>query len=155
MASGILQFVFTVMILTRIASPGDTLVSVRAPVGDINMASERCCIGRGLSTIRHKSGSRSYTYYSMLSLKDVFAQFEAEGTIFGAINKNDFASIEFIVAPAEIVMRFEDIANSLDQEIENNEKESLTLVSIRDSMLPRLISGKLKVNDGKITGGAA
>ncbi|MFM2303656.1 MAG: hypothetical protein RLZZ135_1066 [Cyanobacteriota bacterium] len=49
---------------TRLASLGDTLVSVRAPVGDINMANQQCCIGRGVAAIRHKQGSRSYTYYS-------------------------------------------------------------------------------------------
>ena len=37
---------------TRIAQPGDTLVSVRAPVGDINMAWEKCCIGRGVAALR-------------------------------------------------------------------------------------------------------
>jgi type I restriction enzyme S subunit len=48
---------------TRFANPGDTLVSVRAPVGDINMASEKCSIGRGLASIHHKSRSRSFKYY--------------------------------------------------------------------------------------------
>ncbi len=53
----------------RIAKPLDTLVSVRAPVGDINMANESCCIGRGLSSVRHKSNAYSYTYYMMKSLE--------------------------------------------------------------------------------------
>ena len=38
---------------TRVAEPGDTLVSVRAPVGDINMSMERCCLGRGVAPRRH------------------------------------------------------------------------------------------------------
>src|SRR6185437_15207677 len=41
---------------TRLAKMGDTLVSVRAPVGDINMAAEDCAIGRGVAAVRHKSG---------------------------------------------------------------------------------------------------
>lgn len=53
---------------TRFAEEGDTLVSVRAPVGDINMATEKSAIGRGVAAVRHKSGSRSYTYYAMHSL---------------------------------------------------------------------------------------
>ena len=44
---------------------GDTLVSVRAPVGDIKMVKEKCCIGRGVAAIRHKTESRSYTYYTI------------------------------------------------------------------------------------------
>jgi type I restriction enzyme S subunit len=39
---------------TRLAETGDTLISVRAPVGDINMADEKCCIGRGVAAARHK-----------------------------------------------------------------------------------------------------
>src|SRR5919197_516567 len=69
---------------TRFAKAGDTLISVRAPVGDINMASEHCAIGRGVAAARHKTGSRSYSYQFMQSLKDVFARFEAEGTVFGS-----------------------------------------------------------------------
>ena len=55
---------------TRIAEPDDTLVSVRAPVGDINMASDRCCIGRGLAALKHKSGSSPFTYYSIWAIQD-------------------------------------------------------------------------------------
>ena len=57
---------------TRFANEGDTLVSVRAPVGDVNMAAERCAVGRGVAAIRHKSGSRSFTYYAMGFLKEDF-----------------------------------------------------------------------------------
>jgi type I restriction enzyme, S subunit len=53
---------------TRFAKAGDTLISVRAPVGDINMASEPCAIGRGVAAARHKTGSRSYSYQVMRSL---------------------------------------------------------------------------------------
>src|SRR5690606_679284 len=55
---------------TRFAKKGDTLVSVRAPVGDINMASEDCAIGRGVAAVRHKTGCRSYTYQFMNSISD-------------------------------------------------------------------------------------
>lgn len=46
---------------TRLANPGDTLVCVRAPVGDLNIALQKCCIGRGLAAVCHTTGSRSYT----------------------------------------------------------------------------------------------
>ena len=45
----------------RFAKKDDSLISVRAPVGDLNMAIENCCIGRGLAAIRHKLTSRSFT----------------------------------------------------------------------------------------------
>ena len=72
---------------TRLARRGDTLVCVRAPIGDTNVAWEACAIGRGLAAVRHKTGAGSYTLLTMRSLDDSFAAFESEGTVFGSINK--------------------------------------------------------------------
>jgi len=132
---------------TRFAEEGDTLVSVRAPVGDINLTQEKCCIGRGVAAVRHKMGSRSFTYYQMRSFKDIFALFESEGTVFGSIAKTDFNSIECITPPDEIVKKFEEIVFPIDQMIENNEKQSGTLAQIRDALLPKLMSGELRVDN--------
>jgi type I restriction enzyme S subunit len=132
---------------TRQANPGDTMVSVRAPVGDINMASETCCIGRGVAAIRHKSGSRSYTFYMMHSLRDTFADFEAEGTVFGCINKDDFQGIKCITPPAELVKKYEQTAFPLDEAIRNNDLSSHTLAATRDALLPKLLVGEIRVKD--------
>jgi len=132
---------------TRQANPGDTMVSVRAPVGDINMASETCCIGRGVAAIRHKSGSRSYTFYMMHSLRDTFADFEAEGTVFGCINKDDFQGIKCITPPAELIKKYEQTAFPLDEAIRNNDLSSHTLAATRDALLPKLLVGEIRVKD--------
>jgi len=132
---------------TRFAEVGDTLVSVRAPVGDVNMAQEKCCIGRGVAAVRHKTGSRSFTYYQMLSFKEKFEVFESEGTVFGSIGKTDFNSIECITPPPMVIKRFEDLIFPIDQTIENNEVESQTLITLRDSLLPKLLSGEIWVTN--------
>ncbi len=131
----------------RFAEKGDTLVSVRAPVGDINMVEEECSIGRGVAAIRHKTESRSYTYYTMQSLQDVFSRYEAEGTVFGSINKTDFQTLSQLRPPNEIIQAFERLAYPLDQSIENNENESRTLAQTRDTLLPKLLSGEIRVDD--------
>ena len=134
---------------TRFAEAGDTLVSVRAPVGDINMAAERCCIGRGVAATRHKSGSRSYTYHFMHSIEEVFDSFEAEGTIFGSISKRDFHNIQRIVPPIQIVNAFDRFVAPIDDKIANNDQESRTLATLRDTLLPKLLSGEIKVKDAE------
>jgi type I restriction enzyme S subunit len=130
---------------TRYANPGDTLVSVRAPVGDVNMANEKCSIGRGLAAIRHKSGSRSFTYYSMLFLKEEFDVFEGEGTLFGSISGEGFRNIKTVIPSLEIVSEFERKVYSIDQTIENNEAQIKSLASIRNGLLPKLMSGEVRV----------
>jgi type I restriction enzyme S subunit len=131
----------------RLADHGDTLVSVRAPVGDINMAMERCCVGRGVAAVRHKSGSRSYTYYAMHTLSNRFTRFDAEGTVFGAINKKQFEGLRWLSPDDNLVDKFEKIAFAFDEQIEKNTNETETLASLRDTLLPKLISGELRVPD--------
>ncbi|MFM2196767.1 MAG: hypothetical protein RLZZ505_199 [Verrucomicrobiota bacterium] len=132
---------------TRYAKAGDTLVSVRAPVGDINMASEECCIGRGVAAVRHKSGATSFTYHSMANLYPDFARFEAEGTVFGSINKDSFEKLRFVIPPDEIVAAYERQAGPLDEQIRNLEEQSRTLATLRDTLLPQLLSGELSVQE--------
>jgi len=127
----------------------DTLVSVRAPVGDTNMALTECCIGRGVSAVRHKSGSRSYTYYAMQSLQNYFARFEGEGTVFGSINKTQFNKLEFFIPAIKIIDKFEQIVGSMDEEIEMFTKQNFTLATICDTLLPKLLSGKLRISDAE------
>jgi type I restriction enzyme S subunit len=104
----------------RFAEPGDTLVSVRAPVGDVNMAKEKCCIGRGVAAIRHKSGNSSYTFYSMLDLQRRFKVFESEGTVFGSIGKRDLNNLLIIFPNKKILKSFKKFVSSIDKKIENN-----------------------------------
>lgn len=140
---------------TRLAKNGDTLVSVRAPVGDINMASEACAIGRGVAAVRHKTGCRAYTYHFMSSISDVFARFDAEGTVFGSIGKKDFHSIAHVKPPRALVLAYEKLAAQPDDQIERNERESRTLDQLRDTLLPKLTSGELRVHDAERIVGAA
>jgi type I restriction enzyme S subunit len=137
---------------TRFASANDTLVSVRAPVGDINMATEDCAIGRGVAALRHKTGSRSYTYQAMRFLDQVFSRFEGEGTVFGSIGKKDFHAIPCIMPPRELVLAFERLASPLEDQIESSERQSQSLAALRDALLPKLMSGEVGAGD-VVTGG--
>ena len=132
---------------TRFALPGDTLVSVRAPVGDINMALERCCIGRGVASIRHKSGALSFTFYAMREEENQFAHFESDGTIFGSIGKKDFHALRLVLPPPDVIEAFESFAAPLDERVKTNESEMGSLIGLRDTLLPRLMSGKLRISD--------
>jgi type I restriction enzyme S subunit len=134
---------------TRRAKQGDTLISVRAPVGDINMAAEDCAIGRGVASARHKTGSRSYTYQFMRSQSEVFDRFEGEGTVFGSIGKKDFHAISCVVPPRSLVVEFERRLAPVDGRIEITERETRTLACLRDALLPKLISGELRLKQAE------
>lgn len=134
---------------SRMARKGDTLVSVRAPVGDVNMAMEECCLGRGVAGIRHPEGLRSFAFYSTRGLRDRFDLFDSEGTVFGSINKKDFQALPIVHPPSDVLHAFEDITSPIDHRIIVNEGVIRTLTDLRDTLLPRLISGKLRLPEAE------
>ncbi|MFM5891080.1 MAG: restriction endonuclease subunit S, partial [Dolichospermum sp.] len=73
---------------SRMAKKGDILLSVRAPVGTLNIADNDCCIGRGLAALRSKSGFNSYLFYVMEYFKKTFDHRNNIGTTFGSITKD-------------------------------------------------------------------
>lgn len=132
---------------TRFAEPNDTLISVRAPVGAQNMATEKCCIGRGVAAFRNKDYSSyySYTYYKLKSLLEEIKQFNDNGTVFGSISKADFENLDIVIPDLKTIERFQQQVKAIDDKIQNNNNEILTLNQTRDGLLPRLMSGEIKV----------
>ncbi|STO93539.1 Type I restriction enzyme HindVIIP, S protein [Haemophilus pittmaniae] len=127
----------------RIAEQNSILMSVRAPVGDINIALEKCCIGRGLAALQHKSKSLSFGLYQIQSIKPELDLFNGEGTVFGSINQANLKNIQIINPEEKFIQLFEKNLSSCDSEIMNNEIENNALKEIRDLLLPRLLNGEL------------
>ena len=131
----------------RIAQTNVTLMSVRAPVGDLNVAHTDCCIGRGLAAIHSKSNHQSFILYTMFSLKKQLDVFNGEGTVFGSINRNSLNDMPILIPSNDVLDEFERIVAPMDLIIRNNYDESCRLQDIRDTLLPRLMSGELDVSD--------
>lgn len=129
----------------RLAVANSVLFSVRAPVGDINVAKEECCIGRGVASIKSKYGHDSYLFYTMKSLHKLFDSFDGEGTVFGSINKKTLSAIQILLPSDGIVEQFNNIASSFDDRIRSLSDENSRLSLLRDTLLPRLMSGELEV----------
>lgn len=130
----------------RIAETGDVLLSVRAPVGDLNVAYERCCIGRGLGAIHSKNGHSSYILYTMFSLKPQLDVFNGEGTVFGSINRDSLAAIPVEIASPDRIEQFEALVRPMDDLIRSNYEEICRLETLRDSLLPKLMAGEIDVS---------
>lgn len=130
----------------RMAVAGDVLLSVRAPVGDLNMAYERCCIGRGLGAIHSKTGHSSFVLYTMFALRSQLNVFNGEGTVFGSINRDALNAIPIDVPLMTKIDRFEAVAHPIDELIRTNYEENCRLEAIRNSLLPKLMSGEIDVS---------
>ncbi len=130
----------------RMAYANDILMSVRAPVGDINIAHTDCCIGRGLAAIHSKTNHQSFVLYTMFSLRKQLDVFNGEGTVFGSINRNSLNDMPILIPSDETIEEFEKIVAPMDAAIRNNYDEICRLQAVRDSLLPRLMSGELDVS---------
>lgn len=129
----------------RYAEPMSILLSVRAPVGDINVAIEKCCIGRGLASISSKRGLHSFLLYLVKSLKNRLEVFNGEGTVFGSINKNTLTQFKIIIPPIEMQEKFNEIIQRHDCMVLELHKEIINLSTQRDTLLPKLMSGEIKL----------
>ena len=132
---------------SRIAEQNSVLLSVRAPVGDTNIAYNKCCIGRGLASIIAKHGFNSFIFYMIKSMRDQFDMYNGEGTVFGSINRDSLNSLNVIVPTNDVINEFEKIVAPLDLKYKSLFAENLLLTQQRDTLLPKLMSGEIKINE--------
>ena len=79
----------------KIGKKDSILMSVRAPVGDLNIADREICIGRGLCSIEMKNGNNQYLYYVLKNSINKI-KMKSSGTVFDSINRKELENIDVI-----------------------------------------------------------
>jgi type I restriction enzyme S subunit len=133
----------------RVAPSGSILISVRAPVGRVNVTREECCIGRGVAAIRTSQGTPSLLFHELAASSDAWKPFESEGTVFGAINKGQLESIQILSVAGTSALALEELLNPLDQRVDSTFAENQVLAELRGTLLPRLMSREIRVRDAE------
>ena len=128
----------------RLAEPGDILFSVRAPVGRINITTDKIVIGRGLASIRSNRDQQNFLFYA---LKNHFFKEDmiGGGSIFAAITKKDLHGVELLQALDRVTEMFMEHVVPIDLQIEKLHQSNEQLTKARDLFLSRLMSGAVKV----------
>ncbi|RBA24563.1 restriction endonuclease subunit S [Herminiimonas fonticola] len=129
----------------RMAKRGDILLSVRAPVGDLNVAHIDCCIGRGLAALNSRDGFDGFLFYVMQYLKTIFDRRNGEGTTFGSITKDDLHSLPLAYPPSDLLKKYNDIVSRYNQMIFTRSMGNQKLAQLRDWLLPLLMNGQVTV----------
>lgn len=119
------------------ALKNDILISVRAPVGDLNIAIEDCAIGRGLGAISSKLKCNSHLFYKLQYMKSYFDISDGEGTIFGSINKDDLHNIVVIYSENEIE-KYDRIARPIDGCIKKYSIQNQKLSELKELLISKL-----------------
>jgi type I restriction enzyme S subunit len=132
---------------SRLAKQGDILLSVRAPVGTLNISKEDCCIGRGLACMNSKNDAVTYLFGVMVNLKQTFDRRNVSGTTFGSITKDDLFSLPVIIPNEKTVREFHNLVFPTFEKQNKIEVENQELASLRDWLLPMLMNGQVNVVD--------
>lgn len=132
----------------KIAEANDILMSVRAPVGALNIANEKCCIGRGLCAIRVKDGLlRNFLYYFLKLNENKFSK-SGRGTTFNSISKNDFKKIKIPIPPLpiqkKIVAKLDAFFEKYGEMKKENEKSKSRQEKILQKAIEKLIAKNKK-----------
>ena len=129
----------------RMAKKGDILLSVRAPVGTMNIAKDDCCIGRGLAALNSKTGSDGFLFYVMQYYKQIFDYRNSEGTTFGSITKDDLHSLPLAYPTSELLDKYDKIVSQSNKLVFEKGIENIQLENLRDWLLPMLMNGQVTV----------
>jgi len=135
----------------KIAEVDNILLSVRAPVGTVNIANVKCCIGRGLSAIKYTYCPKFVFYYFKLVEKKLDEK--GTGTTFRAVSGDVIRNISVYLPPLSeqhrIVAKIEELFSSLDKGIKSLKTAQTQLKIYRQAVLKWAFEGKLTNDDVK------
>jgi type I restriction enzyme, S subunit len=128
------------------AKPGDILISVRAPVGSLNITTQEVCIGRGLAAIHPEDSiDRDFLFYYLKCIEDSLTG--SSGAVFNSINKKQIENIQILLPSLQVQKQITEV---LDQTLElidktkaNYEKELENLEELKKSILQKAFAGEL------------
>ena len=114
--------------ITKTAKAGDVIMSVRAPVGDLNITPKDICIGRGVCSLRMKNGNQEFLYYMMKYYVNHLLKRES-GTVFGSVNRHDIETLEIDIPEDENVQKkIARYLSMIDEKIELNSSINNNLI---------------------------
>ena len=131
--------------------PGTLLLSSRAPIGYLAISEIPVAVNQGfIAMVCDRELPNLYALRWAQSNLDVIVG-AANGTTFLEISKRSFRPLSILVPPRDLLDRFVGVAAGLHERMVANLRESRTLAALRDALLPKLISGELRIRAAERT----
>jgi restriction endonuclease S subunit len=127
---------------------GATIISARGTVGRLALVGREMAMNQSCYGLRGKTGDSYFTYFITRGLVDTLKQ-RSHGSVFDTITRETLASVSVVVPPAALVDKFEATVSPVMRRIWKNVLQAQTLASLRDTLLPRLISGQLRLPEAE------
>lgn len=129
----------------KLMPKGTVLFSSRAPIGYIAIAKNEVSTNQGFKSIIPKSNIGSEFVYQFLKMNKEIIESRASGSTFKEISGGELKKIPAIIPSNNIIYRYNLITIKISSFIKNNEEELEKLRTIRDTLLPKLMSGEIRV----------
>ncbi len=133
---------------TKLLPAGTTIISARGTVGRLALTGCPMAMNQSCYGLRGKAGDVYFTYFSTTRLVQQLKQ-RAHGSVFDTITQETFAGVALSYPTREVIAAFEACIEPLMSRIRENLLKSQTLATLRDTLLPRLISGQLRLPEAQ------
>ena len=139
---------------TKLLPAGTTIISARGTVGKLALTGRAMAMNQSCYGLRGKAGDTYFTYFSATRLVQQLQQ-RAHGSVFDTITQETFSGVHVAYPQAPVVQAFDAAVDALMARIRENLLQAQTLSTLRDTLLPRLISGQLRLPEAQVATEAA
>ncbi len=129
---------------TKLLPAGTTIISARGTVGRLALVGQEMAMNQSCYGLRGKASDAYFTYFSTYRLVETLKQ-RTHGSVFDTITRDTLAGVSVIYPSTEIINAFEVTVGAIMARIQSNLVQAQTLATLRDTLLPRLISGQLRL----------
>ena len=139
---------------TKLLPTGTTIISARGTVGRLALTGRPMAMNQSCYGLLGKAGDAYFTYFSTTRLVEQLKQ-RAHGSVFDTITQDTFSGVMVSYPRREVIAAFEVSVEPLMLRLRENLLQSETLATLRDTLLPRLISGQLRLPEAQALVAAA
>lgn len=133
---------------TKVLPHGTTIISARGTVGKLALVGQEMAMNQSCYALRGKAGDSFFTYFSTSKLVETLKQ-RAHGSVFDTITRDTLAGVTAIYPSHAVIRAFDDAVAPTMERLRLNLYQTQTLATLRDTLLPRLISGELRLPDAE------
>jgi type I restriction enzyme S subunit len=130
---------------TKVLRKGTTIISARGTVGKCALVGRPMAMNQSCYGIQGKNGESDYFVYFTIRRQVSDLQRSGHGSVFNTITRDTFKTIRIACPPPHLTTSYEEIVNPFMESVLANLHENATLASLRDTLLPKLISGEMRV----------
>ena len=133
---------------TKVLPAGTTIISARGTVGKLALVGRDMAMNQSCYGLRGKAGDDYFTYFSAYRIIETLKQ-HTHGSVFDTITRDTLAGVSIIYPIESAVLAFERLMSPGMQRIRTNLEQAQILATLRDTLLPRLISGQLRLPEAE------